>query len=96
MPASQDPYGPVAWSSLIAMRKEPWMAGFCDRKASSLRVAAVGRGPDAMRVADAYCAVLAALRDGASDRRLRRLLEAASEAEAGWAGQWLRIGNGER
>lgn len=73
------------WSSLLDRRDDVWMPGFCAQKSNVLRMAAVGRGEAVVRTAEAYCALLAAIREGRSGRRLKRLLAAATESEAGLA-----------
>lgn len=82
MPMSSEPYRTVEWPALIEMRSEAWIPAFCVRKGNGLRVAASGRGDAMTRAADAYCAVLAGLRSGGSERRLRRLLDEALEASS--------------
>ncbi len=81
MPQSAEPYRTVGWPELIDMREQAWVSEFCIRKSNALRVATAGRGGEMVRVADAYCALLTGIRGGKSERKLKRLLDAAVAAE---------------
>ena len=79
IPLNSHPYGVIKWKTLIERRDEPWVEGFCKKKANDLRILTVGRSEKARKTAESYCRFLSALQRGARDRKVAELLE---EAEA--------------
>lgn len=75
-------YDVVELESLIDDRNADWMRQFARDKAVRLRLLAVGRGPDFLRVADAYGVFFDGLAEKKSAKRLRKCLHSAESEKA--------------
>jgi hypothetical protein len=81
IPLTAGASGPRDLSVLIAERNSEWVLPLIQARTASLRLLAIGRGPEFGSVVDAYCRFLDAV-PVMSPRELKRLLEAANGALA--------------
>jgi hypothetical protein len=73
---------PLQPAQLLSRRGEPWLPEAVKARCAAVMLAALGRGDACRNVASLYCEFFGGLVSGASDRRIRRMLEKADDALA--------------